>query len=118
MKIFGDVTDTEKSAAAEIEEMENILNSNKRKLSSSRMAKGYVCLVYEWYRIGMEEEGNRLLLKIEQVSPNYFQRHLHKHMAEDKTYEDLIKNLFVQFVFLLTNKPQQFIPVFTAIRAP
>lgn len=109
MKIFGDVTDQHKSAANELEEMESILTSNRRKLSRSRVAKGYVCLVYDWYKIGMEEEGNRLLQKIDQICPGYFKKYLIKHMEEDKVFDDLIKNLFIEFAFLLTHRPESFI---------
>lgn len=106
MKIFGDVPEQDRSAAKELEEMESILTLNRRKLSRSRMAKGYVCLVYDWYRIGMEEEGNRLLQKIEQVCPDYFNKHLTRHVEEDETYGELINKLFLEFAFLLTHRPE------------
>jgi len=108
MKIFGDITEQHRSAASELEEMESILTSNSRRLPRSRIAKGYVCLVYEWYRIGMEEEGNRLLQKIEQICPGYFKKHLVKHVEEDKIFDDLVKNLFIEFAFLLTNRPENY----------
>ncbi len=118
MKIFGDVTDKERSAAQELQEMEAILALNKRKLPRSRVAKGYICLVYDWYKIGMEEEGNRLLQKIDQMCPDYFKKYLVKHMVEDKVFDELIKKLFVEFAFLLTNKPQQYIPMVISNQEP
>ena len=109
MKMFGDITDKDRAASKELQEMETVLTSNKRKLPKSRIAKGYVCLVYDWYRIGMEEEGNRLLQKIDEVCPDYFYKHFAKHVEDDKNYEQIVQKLFIEFAFLLTNRPESFV---------
>lgn len=89
--------------------MEAVLLRNKR-ISKVNQAKGYVYIIYHWYAMGMDEEGNRLLKKIEEVCPEYFRKHIKKHMEEDEKYNDLVFNLFVEFAFCLTNKPDIWMP--------
>lgn len=108
MKIFGDVTEHERATADGLSRMEAVLVRNK-KLSKANQAKGYVYIIYHWYAMGMEEEGNRLLKKIDEVCPEYFKKHLKTHMEKDEKYKELVMNLFVEFAFLLTHKPEQYI---------
>jgi len=107
MKIFGDLTEEERSKPEQIARMENLLLRTK-KISKVNQAKGYVHIIYYWYAMGMEEEGNRLLKKIDEVCPEYFKKHLKIHMEKDEKYKELVANLFIEFAFLLTHKPEQY----------
>lgn len=110
-QLFGDVTEQDKTNADGLSRMEAML-VNKKNLSKINRAKGYVYITYHWYALGMEEEGNRLLQQINDVCPDYFRKHLKKHMETDAKYNDLVINLFIEFAYLLTFKPQQYVTIY------
>lgn len=71
MKLYGDVSQEEIELAAQLEEMEAYFDS-KLNLPLEIIAKGYVCLAHDWFALGVEEEGHRLLTKADKVYPGYF----------------------------------------------
>ena len=92
--LFGDVTAGQKKTAETINRME-IEMEEHIVLSPQYTAQSYVCLAYDWYEIGMEEEGRRLLTKAEMISPGYFRKTMQRHTIENPDYELLVNRLFV-----------------------
>ena len=78
--------------------------SATKTLSSGKKAQLYVCLAHDWYQQDMEEKGESLLLKAEEVCPNYFGNLMGKHVEENKDFGIIVKNLTVELSYLLLNR--------------
>lgn len=109
MKLFGDVTDHEKSTAEGLTRMEKLLT--RKNYSKVNTAKGYIYIVAHWYALGMEEEGNRLLQKIYEICPDYFKEHFKKHIEKNSEFKDLMLNLLTNIAFLVAHKPELYVDV-------
>lgn len=105
MRLFGDIGKGDQGAADDLLRMEEELIGSP-KMSKADSGKGYIFIAYHWYKLGMEEEGNRLMTKMDEVCPDYFSKYLKKHMKNDPAFNELILELFIEFAFILTNKPQ------------
>lgn len=105
MKLFGDVPPEHQEKANHLGNLEGLLAKNTKKWGKSKVAKGYLLLIYDWYSIGMEEEGNRLLKRVHEVCPEYFEKHLRNEMKKDPSFHERMTSLFIEFAFLLTHKP-------------
>lgn len=103
MKLLGDVSEEDKKLAQELTDHEKWLDSDKT-FSAEKKAQTVVCLAHDWFQLGMEEEGGRLLAKAEELSPGYFRKKLHKHAAESKDFDLLVKSMTVELMYLLLNQ--------------
>jgi hypothetical protein len=101
MKLHGDVPQEHRELASQLEEMETYFDGN---LSAplEMIAKGYVCLAHDWFSIGEEDEGHRLLGKADRVFPGYFTNKASDHADEDPDFARLMVNLRMLLNSLLT----------------
>ena len=102
MKLLGDISDEHKKLAVELEEMEETLASMSY-LTKEYVAKAMVCLAHDWYDLGAEEEGHRLLMKAEQTCPGYFKNNVSKHMKEDEKFNLIMNRILSSIILLLIN---------------
>ena len=91
MKIYGDAPASYKALALKLETAE--LEVDQFSMPAGKKAQAYVCLASDWYDLGMEEEGERLLTKAETTSPTYFDELIVQHMKEDPNFEYLVRNI-------------------------
>lgn len=98
----GDMSEKQKKQSEALSDFERKVNSSKE-YPADRMAMFYTCMAHDWYQIDMEEEGNRLLLKAEQVCPGYFKGPVIQHQLENPNFDRLIKNLTVELLYLFTD---------------
>lgn len=101
MKLLGDVPQEHKDLAVELEKMEKFLDS-KLHMPLEMIAKGYVCVAHDWFAIGEEDEGHRLLGKADKVYPGYFDTKSADHANEDPDFNRLMVSLRKLLNSLLT----------------
>lgn len=104
MKLYGDVPEQHKALAAALEQQENRFDTNMDDLDREYLAKGYVCLAHDWYHMGAEDSGIRLLAKAEQIYPNYFKTMIAKHCYADADFEHLVRNITAELVFMMISR--------------
>lgn len=103
MKLYGDVPEEHKELAIALTQTEKVFDLSMD-TDRSKLAKGYVCLSHDWYHIGMEEEGLRLLSKAEQVYPGYFKTMIAKHCYEDADFEFIVRNMTAELVRMMLSR--------------
>lgn len=103
MQLNGDVPEDHKILAKNLEELEKSLDSLD-KIENPTRAKALTCLAHDWYTIGMEDEGQRLLRKAEDACPGYFETVLVQQAQEDEDFNTVIQSLASELMFMLTNK--------------
>lgn len=105
MKLLGDVSDEHKELARELEELEKYFNGDQ--LPPEYRARGYVCCAHDWYKMGADEEGNRLIEKAEDVCPGYFQDIMIEHIKEDSDFALLCQSLVSELAYMLLYRLKQ-----------
>lgn len=103
MKLYGDVAEHEKELAIALEKQERVFDLSFN-IPKEELARGYVCLAHDWYHIGDEDEGLRLLQKAENTSPGYFKVAMAKHCYENIDYEYLVRKLTAEIIYMLLSK--------------
>jgi hypothetical protein len=93
VKMYGDVPPHYHTLGEELDVLEAWFDTNKKDISALSSAKGLTCLAHDWYAMGMDEEGERLLNRVQDLAPGYFEGPVLIHMAKDDTYDALIRNL-------------------------
>lgn len=99
MKLAGDVPQEDRKLAEELEKFEREIDQDP--FSGDRKAQLYTCLAHDWFKLGAEEEGNRLLLKADQVSPGYFNKTVIQHQLEDESFDLIVKNITLELAQML-----------------
>jgi|SRR5581483_5210771 len=102
-KLSGDVPEEHKNLALALSGYEKEVNDDPF-LPLERKAQSYVCLAHDWYQLGMDEEGGRLLLRAEQISPGYFKEKMLEHASENKDFALVVKNITIELMFLVTSQ--------------
>lgn len=97
-KMYGDVPEGNKKLAEELVKAEANLDTT---LSAPYVAQTYFCLAHDWYEMGMEEEGHRLLQKAEDACPGYFRVHLKNHCKENPNLLFLTDRMFTMLAWSL-----------------
>lgn len=104
MKVAGDISADDREWMEQLEEQEAFFDSKYDTSPLRILAKAYVCLAHDWYQLGLEEEGNRLLEKAEKFCPGYFKDLLPEDIKEDEMYDFLVKNLTSYIASLILNR--------------
>ncbi len=91
--LHGDVPEGDREMAKKLQQMEIEMEAHNT-LSPQYTAQSYVCLAHDWYEMGQEEEGHRLLQKAEIACPDYFRKHMKTHTLENPVFELLVSRLF------------------------
>lgn len=91
MKLNGDVSKEDQELASKLTEaeIEMILSP----LSKEKKAMIFTCLAHDWFDIGMDEEGIRLVAKAEATCPNYFRDVQPSDMKKNEDYAKLVVKL-------------------------
>ena len=103
MNIFGDVPESDKKLAIKLTEYEKEVDEEKE-FPNEKRAQSYVCLAHDWYQMGMDEEGSRLLLKAEDTYPGYFKTKIDKHAKENPDFALIVRNLRVELMWMVVNQ--------------
>lgn len=104
-KLFGDVSKEDKALAAALEVEE--LNIDKRfDMPAKTQAKCYVALAHDWYVLGVEDQGLKLLAKAEKVYPGYFKNQITLDCYASPDFEYLVRGIMAQLVSIMISKPQ------------
>jgi hypothetical protein len=100
MNLNGDVPEKDRNLALKLIEYERLVD-DMTDFPDEKRAQSYVCLAHDWYQIGMEEEGGRLLLKADSTFPGYFKTTMVKHIAESEDFDRLVKSFTVQLITMI-----------------
>ena len=100
MKLSGDVPQEHRDIAEQLDLFERNIDADKS-LPKERKAQIYTCLAHDWYHLDADEEGGRLLIKAEKVSPGYFKETVIKHTLEDESFDQVIKNITLELIHML-----------------
>lgn len=103
MKLHGDVSDDDKELAIKLIAYEKQLDSEED-FPAEKKAQSFVCLAHDWYELGMEEEGGRLLLRAQEVYPSYFKTKIEQHIRENKDFALLVRNMRVELMWMVINQ--------------
>lgn len=106
MKLAGDVPEEHKQLALELQDAESYWDSrsSKKSVPVELLAKAYVCLAHDWYDIGCEDDGQRLLEKAEQTCPGYFKEVMLEQTMLDPDFDMLVRRLSVELIWMLVNR--------------
>jgi hypothetical protein len=106
VKLLGDVPEEHKQLAQELQEAEEYWDERlaKKKAPLELLAKAYVCLAHDWYDIGCEEDGQRLLEKAEGTCPGYFKEVMLEQAEQDPDFDHLVRRLSVELIWMLVNR--------------
>lgn len=102
MKLLGDVPEEHQEIAEELIEYEKTLDNDN--YSVEKKAQSCVCLAHDWYQIGMEEEGARLLKRAEEFYPGYFKKKMIQHTVESKEFDKIVKNIMIELMWMIANQ--------------
>jgi hypothetical protein len=86
MTPYGDIPDKDRRIISEILLLQAWLNDRKSVLPPLTVAKAMVCLAHDWYEVHMEEEGDKLLKKAEELCPGYFMAPILVQMKNDSEF--------------------------------
>lgn len=99
-KMYGDVPEGNKKLADALVKAELEMDDT---ISAPYKAQAFFCLAHDWYEMGMEEEGHRLLEKAEEACPGYFKTHLQNHCKENPNLALLTERMFVMLGWSVLN---------------
>ena len=91
--LHGDIPENHQELAKELEELEGYFDSKTDSFPPESMAKAYVCMASDWYSMGDDDKGSKLLDKAEKACPGYFNNQIHTHTYEDPDFDLLVKIL-------------------------
>lgn len=92
MKIV-EVPEWQKELAQELRKQEQAIDDLLPAISPEMKAKGYVCMAYDWFRMGAIREGQSLIQKAETICPGYFANQARTQMAESDTYSFIMSDI-------------------------
>ena len=93
MKLYGDVPESHKILVAELNSLENWFKINGDEVPLLSAAKGFTCMAHDWFSIGVEEEGERLLKGAESLCPGYFKGPILSQITRDMSFAYLVGRL-------------------------
>lgn len=102
MEYAGDLSENQRRLVPELRKFEKSIDEDDCYPKEGR-AMMYTCMAHDWYQLDMEEEGSRLLLKAEAACPGYFAGPVVQHQKENPNFDQLIKNLTIELIGLVTN---------------
>lgn len=91
MKPYGDTTKAQREHAKDLLLFEQEVDTDT--YPNDKKAMLFACLAHDYLEMDQEESANRLLKKAETISPGYFEGTVLEHMAEDKTFEEIMENI-------------------------
>lgn len=101
IRLLGDVPQWQKDLAVELRTMEKSLDGMIDFFPGMQKAKCYVSLAHDWYYMGADEEGQKLLVKANEVCPGYFKNEINDHMKQSPEFTKLVNNLALELRSIL-----------------
>lgn len=99
--LHGDIPPEHKRLVEELLELEAQFDHERLDHSPDVVAKAFVCMAHDYYHIGEDEYGGRLLEKADLACPGYFDNEIKKHIEEDGLYCMLVENLTADILDLI-----------------
>lgn len=88
-----EVPEWQKELAQELRKQESEIDGLLPTLPAELKAKSYVCLAYDWYRMGATQEGQELIKKAESICPGYFANQARQQMVDSKTFTFIMNSV-------------------------
>lgn len=101
VKLLGDVSAEDRKLAEDLQQAEIDLGKMDMTLKSPVLAMAYACLAHDWLQIGMEEEGIRLIMKANEVSPDYFNKEFKDHIKLTPGFSAIATGISKHLLYLL-----------------
>lgn len=98
------VPEWQKQLAPQLREIEKSIEEMIPSIPAAEKAKCYVSLAYDWYSMGANAEGQKLIKKAEAVCPGYFSKEARKQMAESPTFNYLMNNIALLLKEIIRNQ--------------
>jgi len=98
MKLYGDVSESDRKLAEDLEILEKKVDNGA--FDPESKAKMLTCLAHDYYLLDCEEEGYRLLNKAEQICPGYFKNVMHTQIMASDGFDLIVKNIALKLVSL------------------
>lgn len=64
------------------------------------IAQGLTCLAHDYVQMGFEEKAHSLLLKADEIYPNYHKEKMHEHMKNDPHFSTLVVSLTSELILV------------------
>jgi hypothetical protein len=78
---------------AQLEVMEAMFLEQNLMRPPALVAQGLTCIAHDYAQIGLEEKAHALLLKADEICPDYHKNEIKQHMAEHPEYAQLVVSL-------------------------
>lgn len=101
MRLLGDVPKEHQELARDLREIEVAIDGMI--VPPREKAKAYVAMAHDWYSMGAEEEGHKLLLKAEKACAGYFTKEINED-TEDEEFAYLVGRLKAEIIYLLAQE--------------
>ena len=92
-KLYGDVPKEHRELLIEVEKEVIFWDAQLGKVPVQIISRAYVCLAHDFYEMGLEEEGQRLLIRAENICPGFFKDEVPRLCEEDPRFEYLVARL-------------------------
>jgi hypothetical protein len=92
MKYFGDIPQKHLDLVKDLTELEDWFEEHGKSIKPEMAAKGFVSMAHDYIFMDMEEQGERLLKRAEQVYPGYFKEKIQEH-RKSSDFDELVNNL-------------------------
>lgn len=89
-KLYGDVPQKVRDLLVQLDQAISYWDSQLGNVPTPILSKAYTCLAHDYYHIGLEEEGEKLLLRAENLTPGFFKVNVPEECKNDAEFESLI----------------------------
>jgi len=93
MKLYGDVLPEDHIKVKQLQIMEKWFIDNSKNVKPDIIAMAFTSLSHDWYYMGMDEEGDRLLMAAENHFPRYFKEQVFQHVELNSDFKILYEKL-------------------------
>lgn len=98
-KLHGDVTEADKKLEQDLIGAEAQIEGLRGIIPAPNMAKCWVALAHDYYHdLGIDEEGDRLLLKALKDCPTYFKVEIIQHQKDDPQFDIVVNSLIATYL--------------------
>lgn len=104
LKLVGDVPKEHRELAKELRDLEKFFDELSCPLPKEERARGYVAMAHDWYRMGADEEGEKLLLKANKVCPGYFKNEINDHVKESEDFALVVSGINAELKWILLHQ--------------
>jgi hypothetical protein len=92
-KYGGDFPKEHLDLIKELEELELWFDEQGSTVPTVMASKGFTCMAFDYYKMYLDEEGERLLKRADAAYPGYFKLAIHTHVVKDYDFAILVAEL-------------------------